>query len=180
MACLDSERMTEELQIKASRLQSELNSNQAQELQQVLEQMQAQMEQSKQLVNLKPFEPDSEEHMSEVSIFFIHHGPFAIGVAIHSKTCFVYWTQTTLVLWVQVKAYAKYLGFDLETDSDLLYIAKWAMEADLPHEWVANLDEDGSEYFYNQVTGMSQYSHPCDKLYKTMYLELKTKGLSRG
>lgn len=81
---------------------------------------------------------------------------------------------------MQVKAYAEYLGFDLETDSDLLYIAKWAMEADLPNEWVANLDEDGSEYFYNQVTATSQYSHPCDELYKMMYQELKAKGESNS
>jgi len=64
---------------------------------------------------------------------------------------------------------------DIAADSDLLYIAKWAMEADLSSEWMANLDKDGQEYFYNQVTGMSQYSHPSDELYKQMYSDLKAK-----
>ena len=64
---------------------------------------------------------------------------------------------------------------DTAADSELLYIAKWAMEAELPSEWMANLDEDGQEYFYNQVTGISQYSHPCDQLYKRMYIDVKAK-----
>lgn len=74
-----------------------------------------------------------------------------------------------------MKAYAEYLGIDPDKDPDLLYIAKWAMEADLPNEWIANLDEEGSEYFFNQITGISQYSHPCDELYKLMYKEQKAK-----
>jgi len=66
--------MTEELQIKACRLQSALKKNQAQELQQTLEQMQAQMEQSKQLMKLNAYEPESEEQMEEVPalLMFFH------------------------------------------------------------------------------------------------------------
>lgn len=58
----------EDMQIKASQLQTALEMDQAQELQQTLEQMQAQMRQTKQLMNVNASvaSADSETELSEV------------------------------------------------------------------------------------------------------------------
>jgi hypothetical protein len=72
-----------------------------------------------------------------------------------------------------VRDYAIYLGMDVEADPDLLFIAKYAMSAELPAEWTAFVNEDGEEYFYNAVTGVTQYEHPLDAEYQQMYCEMK-------
>lgn len=75
----------------------------------------------------------------------------------------------------EVRQYAKYLGIDSEEDSDLLFVAKYAMEADVPPDWTACIDESGREYFCNLQTGKVQYQHPMDDEYKRMYQDLKAK-----
>eukprot|EP00892_Ulva_mutabilis_P010996 jgi/Ulvmu1/8269/UM041_0080.1 len=132
-----------QMEIRMYQVEPELNTKRNEQLQMWVQNLQAQLQQTKQLMAEIPSENDQEEQIVE--------------------------------MWTDVKEYAHYLGMDIEADSELLYIAKWAMEADLPIEWVANLDEDGREYFYNQLTGISQYSHPCDELYRQMYVDVKAQ-----
>jgi hypothetical protein len=57
---------------------------------------------------------------------------------------------------LQVQEYALYLGFDLEADSDLLPIAKYAMLAKLPTCWTAFLDDQGQVCAQAAVQACSQ------------------------
>ena len=88
-------------------------------------------------------------------------------------------TVTTMAVHVQVRAYADYLGMDLEADPELVFIAKYAMDAVLPSDWSANFDADGEEYFQNVVTGVKQYEHPLDEAYFEFYKSLKAKKEAR-
>lgn len=76
---------------------------------------------------------------------------------------------------MQVLDYAKYLGIDTEEDADLVFVAKFAMTAEVPPGWMAYLDDEGNEYFNNAETGACQYEHPMDEQYKQMYQELREK-----
>ncbi len=60
----------------------------------------------------------------------------------------------------------RYLGMDVEADSDLLYIAEWALTAPVPEGWTVHLDKQGREYFYHTGTKKSQYEHPMDQHYQ--------------
>lgn len=75
----------------------------------------------------------------------------------------------------EVNEYAKYLGMDVDADPELLFIAAYAMEADVPADWTACLDASGKEYFCNLNTGNTQYQHPMDAKYIKMYQNLKAK-----
>jgi WW domain len=75
----------------------------------------------------------------------------------------------------EVHEYAEYLGIDVAADPELLFVAKYAAEADVPPEWTACLDESGKEYFCNLKTGETQYQHPMDPKYVKMYQSLKGK-----
>jgi len=71
----------------------------------------------------------------------------------------------------EVEEYASYLGFDLEADPDLLYIAEWALTAPVPEGWTVHLDGEGHEFFHNAATAVSTYEHPMDEHYKQYYLK---------
>ena len=75
----------------------------------------------------------------------------------------------------EVHEYAKYLGMDVNADPELLFIAAYAMEADVPADWTACLDASGAEYFCNLKTGQTQYQHPMDEKYIKMYQSLKAQ-----
>lgn len=81
----------------------------------------------------------------------------------------------------EVHEYAKYLGMDVDADPELLFVAKYAMDADVPEDWTACLDASGAEYFCNLKTGDTQYQHPMDAKYSKMYQSLKEqKNASAG
>lgn len=63
----------------------------------------------------------------------------------------------------------RYLGFDVENDPDLLYIAEWALTAPVPEGWTVHLDGEGQEFFHNAASAVSMYEHPMDEHYKQYY-----------
>lgn len=73
----------------------------------------------------------------------------------------------------EVEEYAVYLGMDLEEDKELLYIAEMAMNAPLPSGWTELVDEDGREFYSNQITGVSTYEHPLDSHFRAYYYSQK-------
>lgn len=81
---------------------------------------------------------------------------------------------------MQVQKYADYLGIDAGAHPELLFIAKYAMDAELPTEWTAYIDSDGNEYFTNTISGASQYEHPLDAQYILLYQELVAKKQANG
>lgn len=83
----------------------------------------------------------------------------------------------------EIVEYAVYLGMDPVADKDLLYIAEWALTAPLPEGWTEHLDQEGNEFYYNSVTGVSTYEHPLDEQYRAYYRNLKAQrggGLPAG
>jgi hypothetical protein len=69
---------------------------------------------------------------------------------------------------------------DVDADPELMFIAKYAMDAELPTEWTAYFDANADEYFHNAMTGSSQYEHPMDAQYIMMYGDLKAKKVANG
>lgn len=80
----------------------------------------------------------------------------------------------------EVVEYAKWLGFDLPSDDDLLYIAREGLKAPLPNEWKPCKTTDTDEiYYFNFETGESTWDHPCDEYYKKLYEQAKSKKLAK-
>ena len=73
----------------------------------------------------------------------------------------------------EIVEYAQYLGMDPVADADLLYIAEWALTAPLPEGWSEHIDQDGNEFYYNTLSGVSTYEHPLDDQYRAYYRNLK-------
>ena len=76
----------------------------------------------------------------------------------------------------EIVEYAVYLGMDPVEDKDLLYIAQWALTAPLPEGWSEHVDQEGNEFYFNQMTNVSTYEHPLDEQYRTYYRKLKAGG----
>ncbi|GAX77243.1 hypothetical protein CEUSTIGMA_g4689.t1, partial [Chlamydomonas eustigma] len=74
-----------------------------------------------------------------------------------------------------VVEYARYLGMDPVADQDLLYIARWALEAPVPHQYTVHVDTEGYEYFYDTVTSITSYAHPKDEYYMQLYRQKKAR-----
>ena len=81
----------------------------------------------------------------------------------------------SMVSALQVCAYAEYLSMDLQAHPELIFLAKYAMDAELPSEWNAHFNADGEEYFHNVVTGVSQYEHPLDEPFFALYCDMVAK-----
>ncbi|KAJ1422986.1 hypothetical protein B484DRAFT_420780, partial [Ochromonadaceae sp. CCMP2298] len=61
-----------------------------------------------------------------------------------------------------LRVFAHYLGVDLETEQELLSVAEEAFY-DLPQDWEVGIGEGeqaGIPYFYNSVSGESDWKHP--------------------
>ena len=67
--------------------------------------------------------------------------------------------------------YAKWLGMDLETESELMWIAREGLKAPLPPDWKPCRSPDEEIYYFNFSTGESVWEHPCDKHYKNLFEE---------
>jgi broad specificity phosphatase PhoE len=65
---------------------------------------------------------------------------------------------------------------DLDTDQDLLWIAREGLKAPLPDDWKPCKTPDTDEiYYFNFSTGDSAWDHPCDEYYRKLYADQKTK-----
>ena len=68
--------------------------------------------------------------------------------------------------------YAKWLGMDLETEKDLMWIAREGLKAPLPEHWKpCKAPDTGDIYYFNFQTGESVWDHPCDEYYRKLYHE---------
>jgi len=82
--------------------------------------------------------------------------------------------------FIEIIEYAKYLGFELPGDEDLLYIATEGLKAPLPEPWKACQTKEGEIYYYNPETGESTWDHPLDEHYKKLYQEAKKEKLRKA
>ena len=74
----------------------------------------------------------------------------------------------------EIKDYAEWLGIP-EGDTDLLWIARQGLKTPLPKPWRPCEASSGEIFFYNPVTGASQWDHPCDEELRQLYLQEKKK-----
>jgi hypothetical protein len=69
----------------------------------------------------------------------------------------------------EVLEYATFLGMDMETDQDLLWIAREGLTAPLPAPWKPCKTENNEIYYFNFESGESVWGHPCDTHYKMLF-----------
>ena len=70
-----------------------------------------------------------------------------------------------------VLEYAVYLGMQLPEDTNLLWIADRALQADDPEGWEQCESPNGDVYYVHEVTRQVMWQHPLDYQYQQMYLE---------
>jgi hypothetical protein len=78
-----------------------------------------------------------------------------------------------------VREFALYLGMNPDDDKDLLWIAVDAMTAKLPEHWEELKAENGQSYYYFKRTGQTQWEHPLDEYYRSLYAKLKKDKVAR-
>ena len=73
--------------------------------------------------------------------------------------------------------HAKALGFKFPEDTDFLWLAEESLEVGLPEHWqqVVSEEGDGSLFFYNSDTDVSQWAHPLDADYRTRLKDLRAQ-----
>ncbi|KAJ0408155.1 hypothetical protein P43SY_002125 [Pythium insidiosum] len=75
-----------------------------------------------------------------------------------------------------VLEHAQRLGLDLETERDLLWIARESLVAPLPEGWFhATATETGELYYYNELTGESRWDHPCDDHFRQLLHDVRLR-----
>ena len=69
--------------------------------------------------------------------------------------------------------YAAELGFDVDGDQHLLWIARNGLRKPMPKEWKAIKSRDNRIYYFNTSTGKSQWEHPIDQECRRIYEQEK-------
>jgi centrosomal protein CEP164 len=69
---------------------------------------------------------------------------------------------------LEIYEYARYLGLDIEKESELLWIAKQGLKAPLPPGWKACQTSQGEIYYFNFDRGESRWDHPCDEQFREL------------
>ena len=72
-----------------------------------------------------------------------------------------------------VLEYAMYIGMDAVVDSDLLWIAEEALQAQEPPGWERQYDASGTISYYHAETGKTLSEHPLDYHYHQLFLQMK-------
>eukprot|EP00297_Palpitomonas_bilix_P008896 CAMPEP_0113898414 /NCGR_PEP_ID=MMETSP0780_2-20120614/19361_1 /TAXON_ID=652834 /ORGANISM="Palpitomonas bilix" /LENGTH=537 /DNA_ID=CAMNT_0000890265 /DNA_START=213 /DNA_END=1823 /DNA_ORIENTATION=+ /assembly_acc=CAM_ASM_000599 len=75
----------------------------------------------------------------------------------------------------EVRDYAIYLGVDLPYEEYLLPIAKEALLAPLPPQWVEHVSASGDVYFYNKEKDESLRKHPLEDYYRDLIKAAQAK-----
>lgn len=67
-----------------------------------------------------------------------------------------------------------------ETDTDLFWIARQALDTPIPAPWTECLSGDGEVFYYNTETKESAWDHPYDGFYKAAILRFKSGECSKS
>lgn len=77
-----------------------------------------------------------------------------------------------------VSQHAEYLGFNLGSNPELLWLAEEACDAPLPAGWASHTDAEGELFYYSTTDNSahtSTYDHPLDNHFKTLYAILSSE-----
>lgn len=90
-----------------------------------------------------------------------------LGPSMHSDTvCSEIWRDNS-VTELDIREYAPKIGIDVSKEPHLLYLARDALNTKLPDYWKPCFSEKHGEwYYFNTVTGESQWEHPVDGWYR--------------
>eukprot|EP00948_MAST-09A_sp_MAST-9A-sp1_P001510 g1510.t1 len=69
--------------------------------------------------------------------------------------------------------YARYLGMKPFDEPELLWIAEAALSASLPEGWQEWENDNGEVYYFNEMTGTTQWEHPAEQYYRDLYQAMK-------
>jgi hypothetical protein len=78
----------------------------------------------------------------------------------------------------EIAEYGKWLGLTTE-DSDLIWIAKQALQTHIPTPWFECETEDGDIFYFNAKTKESVWDHPYDLYYKAAIAKFKSGACNR-
>lgn len=69
------------------------------------------------------------------------------------------------------------LGMDPSKDEKLFWIAEQSLKATsrIPDGWVKYVNEDGQEYYYNEVLDESTWEHPTTSHFQSLYEKTKNQ-----
>lgn len=99
--------------------------------------------------------------------------PPAVNHHVLSPSC------TAEVYEQAMREHAYELGIDIDNEAEFRWIAEESLVAPLTDGWIQIKQEDGeyagSLYYYNEVTGASQWEHPSDDYYRAVYAREKRK-----
>jgi len=89
------------------------------------------------------------------------------GPSMNSDTiCSEVWRENS-VTELDIREYAPKIGIDVSKEPHLLYLARDALNTKLPDYWKPCFSEKHGEwYYFNTVTGDSQWEHPVDGWYR--------------
>ena len=76
---------------------------------------------------------------------------------------------------VDIRDYAVYLGINLDTEQDMMWLAVEGVSARLPTGWVPCCTKRGQVYYFDTRTGASSWTHPKDVEYKQRVREVREK-----
>eukprot|EP00930_Biecheleria_cincta_P077721 TRINITY_DN65024_c0_g1_i1.p1 TRINITY_DN65024_c0_g1~~TRINITY_DN65024_c0_g1_i1.p1 ORF type:complete len:312 (-),score=72.06 TRINITY_DN65024_c0_g1_i1:137-1072(-) len=74
-----------------------------------------------------------------------------------------------------IDEYAQWLGMDLETDQDLLWIARAGLMEPCPENWKPCMTEEHGIFYFNFETGESIWDHPCDQQFRDLFKKEKAQ-----
>ncbi|XP_065159078.1 centrosomal protein of 164 kDa isoform X2 [Atheta coriaria] len=81
----------------------------------------------------------------------------------------------------EIKAYATKLGIDPDNEPQLLSLAAEGLMKALPPGWKPVLDDKSkSYYYYNNVTGKTQWEHPLDDIYRGLVKKKRSESQSHS
>ncbi|XP_051933611.1 centrosomal protein of 164 kDa-like [Hippocampus zosterae] len=70
-----------------------------------------------------------------------------------------------------IRAYARDIGIDPETEPELMCLAREAIFARLPPGWAESKDESGNPIFHNHYLQTTTNEHPCKVQYRKMVIQ---------
>ena len=66
----------------------------------------------------------------------------------------------------EIHGYAKFLGINMETDQEFLFIAEEGLKAPVPDPWKTYFNENDEIFYVNPVTNEKMFDHPLDEQYR--------------
>ncbi|KAM8927689.1 centrosomal protein of 164 kDa [Pelodytes ibericus] len=80
----------------------------------------------------------------------------------------------------EIKAYARLIGIDQDSEPELMWLALEGIAAPLPPQWKPCQDVTGEIYYFNFATGQSSWDHPSDELYQELVIQERKKLQTQG